>query len=107
MAGRKQQGSWRGNWPIRFQMRWRHLCFVVLMICLLGSAAAVVVSSHLSRGQYAQLQKLEAARDDARARWGRLLLEESAWSAPARIESISTERLEMRVPDVHDVEVIR
>ncbi|GED42591.1 cell division protein FtsL [Cobetia marina] len=88
-------------------MRWRHLCFVVLMICLLGSAAAVVVSSHLSRGQYAQLQKLEAARDDARARWGRLLLEESAWSAPARIESISTERLEMRVPDVHDVEVIR
>ncbi|TVU73902.1 MULTISPECIES: cell division protein FtsL [Cobetia] len=106
MAGRSQGGR-LGNWPIKIHMRWRHLCFVVLMLCLLGSAAAVVVSSHLSRAQYAQLQTLEAARDDARARWGRLLLEESAWSAPARIESISSERLEMRVPDVHDVEVIR
>ena len=106
MAGRRQDG-WTGNWPIKVQMHWRHLCFAVLMLSLLGSAAAVVISSHLSRGQYAQLQKLEAARDDARARWGRLLLEESAWSAPARIESISIERLEMRVPDVHDVEVIR
>lgn len=106
MAGRNQ-GSSMGNWPFRLQIRWRHLFFVVLMLCLLATAAAVVISSHLSRGQYAELQKLETARDDSRARWGRLLLEESAWSAPARIEGISTERLGMRVPDVHDVEVIR
>ncbi|HBN61478.1 MAG TPA: cell division protein FtsL, partial [Halomonas sp.] len=30
-----------------------------------------------------------------------------AWATPARIEQIATERLEMRIPDVNDVEVIR
>lgn len=55
----------------------------------------------------AQLQQLEQEENQLQTEWGQLLLEEGAWSTPARIEQIATERLGMRIPDVNDVEVIR
>ena len=57
--------------------------------------------------QFAELQRLEQEENQLQTEWGQLLLEEGAWATPARIEQIATERLEMRIPDVNDVEVIR
>ncbi|WNK21423.1 cell division protein FtsL [Halomonas piscis] len=77
-----------------------------LMAACLFSGLSVVVITHETRAQYARLQTLEQEKNQLNTEWGRLLLEDGTWSTPARIEKIATERLDMRIPDVHDVEVI-
>ncbi|WP_231663835.1 cell division protein FtsL [Modicisalibacter zincidurans] len=79
----------------------------ILVLAVLASAMAVIASAHLTRVQYARLQQLEADQDKMQTAWGRLLLEESTWSAPSRIERLAVERLEMRVPDLEQIEIIR
>ncbi|MDC8803341.1 cell division protein FtsL [Halomonas pacifica] len=83
------------------------LLVAALVAITLISAVAVIASSHLTREQYARLQRLEREHNQLQTEWGQLLLEESAWSSPARIERLAVERLEMRLPDVHEAEVIR
>ena len=39
-----------------------------------------------------------SVRDKAQAEWGRLILEQSTWTAHSRIESLAVEQLRMRVP---------
>lgn len=83
------------------------LVTIVLVVACLVSALAVITASHLTREQYGRLQQLEREQNQLQTEWGQLLLEESAWSSPARIERLAVERLEMRLPDVNEVEVIR
>ncbi|AMC99599.1 MULTISPECIES: cell division protein FtsL [Halomonas] len=78
-----------------------------LVVACLITATVVINVSHLTREQYGRLQQLERERDQLQTEWGQLLLEESAWSSPARIERLATERLDMRLPHVNEVEVIR
>ncbi|WP_017430620.1 cell division protein FtsL [Vreelandella jeotgali] len=78
----------------------------LLLLACLASGMGIVVTTHLTRVQYAELQTLEREGNQLHTEWGQLLLEDGAWSTPARIERIATERLRMRIPDVHDVEVI-
>ncbi|GAB2795980.1 hypothetical protein GCM10027040_22960 [Halomonas shantousis] len=96
-----------GNWPFAARLGWRHIGLCVLIVASLASAVAITTCAHLTRVQYARFQGLEHEQDQLQTEWGRLLLEESTWSAPARIERLAAERLEMHVPDVMDVEVIR
>lgn len=97
----------RGNWPLKLRLGLRQLWVALLMSLVLASALAVTTSAHLTRVQYARFQQLELEQDQLQTIWGRLLLEESTWSAPSRIERLARERLEMQVPDINDVEVIR
>lgn len=89
------------------RLDWRLLVVLLLVLACLGSALAVITTSHLTREQYARLQQLEREQNQLQTEWGQLLLEESAWSSPARIERLAVERLEMRLPGVDEVEVIR
>ncbi|MCO3205197.1 cell division protein FtsL, partial [Pseudomonas aeruginosa] len=45
-------------------------------------------------------------RDKAQAEWGRLILEQSTWTAHSRIESLAVEQLHMRVPDPAEVRMV-
>jgi cell division protein FtsL len=45
-------------------------------------------------------------RDKAQAEWGRLILEQSTWTAHNRIETLATEQLHMRIPDAEQVRMI-
>ena len=84
----------------------RLLLVVALLLACLVSALAVISVSHQTRQQYARLQELEREQQQLQTEWGQLLLEESAWSTPSRVERLAVERLEMRLPDIHDIEVI-
>ncbi|MCE8034772.1 cell division protein FtsL [Billgrantia tianxiuensis] len=95
--------AWRPAW----RPSWRLLLIVGLVLACLASATAVISASHQTRAQYVRLQQLERERDQLQTEWGQLLLEESAWSSPARIERLAVERLDMRLPHVNEVEVIR
>ncbi len=83
------------------------LVVALLTLLTLASAVAVISASHLTRVQYARLQQLEREQDQLQTEWGQLLLEESAWSTPSRVERVASERLDMRLPDVEQVEVIQ
>lgn len=95
------------SWPLPMRSSPLLLLVVLLVVVCLGSALAVITTSHLTRDQYGRLQQLEREQQQLQTEWGQLLLEESAWSSPARIERLAMERLEMRLPDVDEVEVIR
>ncbi|SDN21656.1 cell division protein FtsL [Vreelandella arcis] len=107
----EQLGRWLSTlqvqWPFSLRLRpWPVVLSLIFLACL-ATAFLVVATTHATRVQYAQLQQLEQERRQLNTEWGQLLLEEGAWSTPARIEQIATQRLGMRIPDVHDVEVIR
>lgn len=97
----------RTEWPFTLRMRFWPLVISALFLCCLATGLAIVATTHMTRVQFAQLQQLEQEKNQLQTEWGQLLLEEGAWSTPARIEQIATERLDMRIPDVNDVEVIR
>ena len=97
----------RTEWPFKLRMRFWPLVISVLFLCCLATGLAIVTTTHMTRVQFAQLQQLEQEKNQLQTEWGQLLLEEGAWSTPARIEQIATERLDMRIPGVNDVEVIR
>ena len=77
-------------------MRW--IAFFVLLALLLGSAIGVVTLRHESRQIFAALQDAASERDQARAEWSRLQLEQ-AWLAEAgRVEREARDQLDMRLP---------
>ncbi|MFB9147882.1 cell division protein FtsL [Halomonas alkalicola] len=95
------------GWPLAVRPSPSLLLVAALLVASLVSALAVITTTHLTREQYGRLQQLEREQNQLQTEWGQLLLEESAWSSPARIERLAMERLEMRLPDVDEVEVIR
>ena len=80
---------------------------VILATASVASALGVVYSKHVSRKAFIELQGLHAERDRMNVEWGRLLLEEGAWSAHGRVEKSARERLGMRLPRAEDVVIVR
>ncbi|MDQ3731714.1 MAG: cell division protein FtsL [Pseudomonadota bacterium] len=81
----------------------QHTLLGGLFAAVLISALAVVYSKHQSRALFIELQTLQTARDELGIEWGRLQLEQSAWAAHGRIETVATERLHMRLPPVSSI----
>lgn len=69
-----------------------------LLVALLITSVLVIEVRHRSRVMFADLQALQAQRDALNTEWGRLLLEEGAWSQHRRIEDIARSRLNMSMP---------
>lgn len=99
--------SIRAEWPFRLRLGGWPVLIVLLFLACLATGLAAVVTTHQTRVQFAEWQRLDREKNQLSTEWGQLLLEESTWSSPVRIESIAAERLNMRIPDVHDVEVIK
>ncbi|MCW4151656.1 cell division protein FtsL [Halomonas sp. 18H] len=96
------------GWPTpRPKPTFKLLLNAVLLGLCLATALVVIATSHEIRERYARLQQLQSEQQQLQTEWGQLLLEESAWSSPSRIERLATQRLEMRLPGVDEVEVIR
>jgi cell division protein FtsL len=70
----------------------------LLLVMVVSSAVAVVYARHESRKYFVVLQQLSRERDELDIEWGRLQLEQGAWSAHGRIERIAREKLNMRLP---------
>jgi len=83
------------------------LMTALLLALVMGSAFAVVYSKHESRKLFVELQHERQQIDELDIDWGRLQLEQSAWSAHGRIESIARKRLGMKLPDADEVVYIR
>lgn len=80
------------------------LLLVVIQIgIILVTTGAVIVSTYETRQQFAELERLRVTQRALEVRWSKLLLEESAFSSPARVERIARNELQMVLPSVDDV----
>nr|WP_314876589.1 cell division protein FtsL [uncultured Pseudomonas sp.] len=79
---------------------------LLLFIAVLVSAVAVSYSAHWNRQLLNTLFGELNERDKAQAEWGRLILEQSTWTAHSRIESLASEQLKMRVPAADEVRMV-
>lgn len=81
---------------------------VTLMLALIiaMSAIGVVQSSHLSRQLFAEQALLLERNDQLQLEWAQLLLEQSAWSSPNRLESIASQKLGMSMPEAEEIQLV-
>ncbi|HEX5840951.1 MAG TPA: cell division protein FtsL [Pseudomonas sp.] len=82
------------------------LLMLMLFVGVLVSAVAVSYSAHWNRQLLNELYAELSVRDKAQAEWGRLILEQSTWTAHNRIETLASERLSMRIPDAGEVQMV-
>ena len=82
------------------------LAVALLWWAVLGSAAAAIYSKYRARELFVELERLDSARDELDADWGRLQLEASAWSTYAFVERVASERLHMSIPDSREIEIL-
>jgi len=78
----------------------------MLLLLVLLSALGVVYSSHLSRQLFSEQAVLLERSDQVQLEWAQLLLEQSAWSSPNRIERIAVDQLKMAAPETENIKLI-
>jgi cell division protein FtsL len=78
----------------------------LLWLAVLGSAAATIWCKHRARELFVELEQRNAGRDELDAEWGRLQLEQSAWSTYAYVERIADAKLHMRIPTSREIETV-
>lgn len=83
------------------------LLLLVLFVGVLLSAIAVAYSAHWNRQLLNALYAELSVRDKAQAEWGRLILEQSTWTAHSRIEVLASEQLRMHIPAAADVRLVK
>jgi cell division protein FtsL len=91
-------------------MKYRKLLPIVLpflWFAVLGSAVQVIYARHQARGMFVRLEQLNAERDSLEMEWGRLQLEQSYWSSHAFVERVANAKLQMNLPQMRDVRIVR
>ena len=83
------------------------LIIVLLTVAVMSSAIGVINAKHQARTAFVELQALKKVRDDMQVNWGRLQLEQAAWSTHGRVEQIASSRLNMILPTEESIRVIR
>lgn len=86
--------------------RWLVVVVPLLWLLTLGSAAGAIYSKHRARELFLELERLSRQRDELEIEWGRLQLEQSAWSTHAFVESVATQKLRMTTPRPAEIEVV-
>ncbi|MBS0613060.1 MAG: cell division protein FtsL [Proteobacteria bacterium] len=84
-----------------------YLALPILWVAVLASATAVIYSRHQARDLFIKLERLNADRDALEMEWGRLQLEQSAWSSHAFVERVANARMKMGLPTPADVRIVR
>ena len=79
---------------------------MLLFVAVLVSAIGVSYSAHVNRQLLNTLYNELSERDKAQAEWGRLILEQSTWTAHSRIEALATDQLKMRIPNAADIRMV-
>jgi cell division protein FtsL len=79
---------------------------LILFAVLLACALAMVTSQHKARKLYIELQQQQDQARQYDVEWGQLQLEQSTWAMHSRIDQIASSRLQMKVPDQKQIQVV-
>ena len=80
---------------------------MLLAILLLVSAFSVIYLKDLSRRLFIRYQHAQLIQQRNEIEWSKLILEEDAQSAQARVQTIATQQLGMVVPAAKQIIMIR
>ena len=83
------------------------LQLLLLFVGVLVSALAVSYSAHVDRQMLIAVFAELSERDKMQAEWGRLILEQSTWTAHSRIESLAVGQMQMRIPEPAEVQLVK
>lgn len=78
-----------------------------LLAMVLGSGLLVVKTTHQNRFTFNELQQLKDEAVQLDVSWGQLLIEQSTFGVEGRIEQKAVEQLDMRVPEVADIVMVK
>lgn len=84
----------------------QNMSLVILIGLLLISAFGVVYIRDLHRRLFIEIQSAQKSADTMQVEWGQLLLEQSTWAAPARVQELAQDRLAMQVPALRAINVV-
>lgn len=84
----------------------QHLALFMIIGLLLVSAFGVVYVRDLNRRLFIDWQTAQKSADTMQVEWGQLLLEQSTWAAPARIQDLAQEKLAMEVPALGSINLV-
>jgi len=79
---------------------------LVLFIAVICSAIMVIYTAHKNRQLLNEFYGNIAVYNKAQADWGRLVLEQSTWTAYGRVEQIAVNQLTMHIPTPNEVRII-
>jgi len=79
----------------------------LLIFAVISSAMVVVYEKDRYRKLFAETQTLHHIKNKLDVERGQLLLEQSAWSAPARVQQFASGQLNMELPLVNAVHMIK
>jgi cell division protein FtsL len=82
------------------------LLLPLLWCAVLATSAGAIYAKYRARELFVELERLDSAREELDAEWGRLQLEQSAWSTYAFVERVASERLHMSIPESRDIEIL-
>jgi cell division protein FtsL len=77
-----------------------------LWCAVLGASAGAIYAKYRARELFVELERLNSTRDELDADWGRLQLEQSAWSNYGYVERVASERLHMAMPESRDIQIL-
>ncbi len=83
------------------------LKILVLVFLLLVSALGVVYIKDINRRLFITQHKLQVQSEQLQSESNKLLLEQSAWAAQARVQRVAQQQLQMQIPPSVDVVVIK
>lgn len=75
----------------------------LLIVALAVSAFAVVYLKDLNRRLFIEFQDMTRMNQQAQVEWGKLMLEQSTWTAQANIQQIASKQLQMSAPAAKDI----
>lgn len=78
-----------------------------MLLLVIASALSVVHAKHQSRKLFAQLQSLTKQSDELDVEWGKLQLEQSAWSRHERIEKVARDQLGLEMPQASAIVLVK
>lgn len=80
---------------------------LVLVFLLLISALGVIYVKDLNRRLFIDQHKLQMRSEQLQSDSNKLLLEQSAWAAQARVQMVAQQQLQMQIPLSAEVVVIK
>jgi cell division protein FtsL len=83
------------------------LKILVLVFLLLVSALGVIYVKDINRRLFITQHKLQVQSEQLQSESNKLLLEQSAWAAQARVQRVAQRQLQMQIPPSGDVVVIK
>lgn len=92
---------------IPFSISLPELKILALVVLLLVSALGVVYVKDLNRRLFITYHKFQAQSEQLQSDSNKLLLEQSAWGAQARVQVVAQGQLQMQIPSSIDVKTVK